>query len=410
MKHVLVIGGGIVGVCCALALRRDGHQVTLVDRNEPGTQCSFGNAGTLCGNAHFPQAGMLPKIPAMLLTPTGPLSIVWRDLAQLMPWFWRYLKESRPSRTHAIAQAAASLNERVHDEMTAMLRAAGLMHHLHWTGRLFAYRSSHALQAERRLMALKFEAGVQMRELSGDEARDMEPALGPRVACAIYTPDAGHVVNPLRLTQELLHAYLQAGGKLLRAEVAGFRQSGGQPVAAETSAGAVRADMFVVASGAWSGALGRSLGTPLNLVAERGYHAMIAQPDVQLKIPTMWVDRKIAVTQMEHGLRIAGISEFGMPDSPPDYRKIPAMLAAARELLPGLQVREHAEWMGPRPATPDYLPIVGRSPRSRNVLFACGHGHSGLMFGPVTASLIADLAAGRTPPIDLSPFDPGRFL
>jgi len=410
MKHILVVGSGIVGVCCALALRRDGHEVTLVDRNEPGSQCSFGNAGTLCGNAHFPLAGMLPKIPAMLLKPTEPLSIVWRDLAQLVPWFWRYLKESRPSRTHAIAQAAASLNERVHGEMTAMLRAAGLMQHLHWTGRLFAYRSNRALDAERHLMALKFEAGVQMRELSGDEARDMEPALGPLVACAIYTPDAGHIVNPLRLTQELLRTYLQLGGKFVQADVTGFRQSGPQPTSAETSAGRIEADMFLVASGAWSGALGRSVGTRLNLVAERGYHAMIAQPGVQLKIPTMWVDRKIAITQMEHGLRIAGVSEFGMPDSPPDYAKIPAMLKAAHELLPGLQVREYAEWMGPRPATPDYLPVIGRSPRFANVLFACGHGHSGLMFAPVTARLVADLAAGRPAAIDLSPFDPGRFL
>lgn len=410
MKKVVVIGAGIVGVSCAVQLMRQGCQVTLVDRDLPGQQCSFGNAGTLMGNAHFPSAGMLPKIPGMLLNPNEPLSILWRDFPAMLPWFLSYVRQSRPSRTAEIADAAAALNSMVHPSMAGLLHATGASEFLRWGGRLFAYRSEAALRDESALMKLKNQAGIEMREISGEEARDMEPALGPLVARAVFTPDAGHVVNPFRLVQHLAQHFIQAGGTLVRDDVKGFRFDGARVTGVLTGAGDLQADEFVVAAGAWSSTLARHLGVKLRLIAERGYHAMITRPAVAMKIPTMWSDRKILLVPMEHGIRIAGLSEFGSADAPPNFGKVQRMLLAAREVLPGLDISSHQPWMGARPATPDYLPIIGRPRAHGNVVFACGHGHSGLMFGPVTADLVAQVVAGQRTAIELSPFSPNRFL
>lgn len=396
-------------MCCAVALRRQGHQVTLIDRNLPGSQCSFGNAGTLGGNAHFPMASMLPKIPGMLLNPKEPLSILWKDFPGMLPWFTRYLLQSRPARTLAIAQAAASLNGHVHTAMDGLLKTAGASDLLRWGGRLFAYRSEANLRADAPVLKLKNQAGIEMQEISGDAAREMEPSLGPLVARAIYTPDAGHVINPYRLVQQLCDYFVSCGGELLRADVRGFSRQGSEIQGVSTDFGEVSAQEFVIAAGVWSTDLATTLGVKLPLVAERGYHAMLREPGISMSIPTMWMDRRIILSPMEHGIRIAGMAEFGSADSPPNFGKIGQMLVSAKELMPSLDTTHYEPWMGPRPSTPDYLPVIGRSSKHANLVFACGHGHSGLMFGPVTANLVCEVIAGQSTSIDLQAFSPNRF-
>lgn len=409
VKKIVVVGAGIVGMSCAVALRQKGHQVTVVDPELPGSQCSFGNAGSLNGNAHFPSMAMLPKIPGMLLNPLEPLSIIWRDFPQMLPWFVRYLMHSRPSRTQAIALAAASLNARVQSSMTDLLASVGAMDMLHWGGRMFAYRDQAGMAGDEPLMKLKFQAGIEMKKLTGDEARDMEPALGPLVDCAIFTPDAGHVVNPYRVVTVLADWMAGNGGTFSREKVVGFERQGMKVTGAVTSAGRIDADEFIIASGAWSAKLAYMLGVRIPLIAERGYHAMVASPGVTLTMPTMWMDRKIMVSPMEHGIRIAGLSEFGGADRSPNFEKMGHMLSSAQELLPAINLNQHQPWMGPRPATPDYLPVIGRSKALENVAFACGHGHSGLMFGPVTGKLVASVIGGEAPGLDMKPFSPDRF-
>lgn len=409
VKKIVVIGAGVVGTTCALSLLKEGHHVTLIDKEDPGSQCSFGNAGTLGGNAHFPTPGMLLKVPTMLLNPREPLSIVWRDFPGLIPWFLKYVGQSTPQRAAEIAEAARSLNELVHESFVDLLNEIDSMDLLRWGGRLFAYPSRKALAAEEAMIKLKFQAGIEMKELSGAEARELEPALGNAVECAIYTPQAGHIVNPYRFVERVLHAFANRGGVFTRAEVTDFTIEAGRVRGVRTATTEIVADEIVMSAGAWSPLLGRKLGVALPIVAERGYHAMIKNPGVDMKIPTLWASRKVIVAPMENGIRVSGMSEFGTPETPPDPRKAEILAMHARELIPELRSDRFEPWMGPRPATPDYLPLIGRSAALQNVVFACGHGHSGLMFGPATAALVGQVVAGRRPTIDLSPFNPDRF-
>ena len=136
---------------------------------------------------------------------------------------------------------------------------------------------------------------------------------------------------------------------------------------------------------------------------------MMPEPDVAMKVSTLWEERKVIFTPMEHGLRASGIAEFAVREAPPRYALAERLKRSALALIPGLNDAGSTQWMGRRPVTPDYLPVIGRSPRHPRVIFAFGHGHSGYNLGPATGRLVGEIAADRTPNIDIAPFRPDRF-
>ncbi len=136
---------------------------------------------------------------------------------------------------------------------------------------------------------------------------------------------------------------------------------------------------------------------------------MLPNPGVALRMPIIFGERRIGITPIGTGIRLAGTVEFAGLSRAPDYRRARIMAAMANEVVPGLDAGGAVEWMGFRPSMPDSLPVIGRSPRYGNAFFAFGHGHSGLTLGAVTGSLICDLVMGRAPPVDLGPYRADRF-
>jgi D-amino-acid dehydrogenase len=272
-------------------------------------------------------------------------------------------------------------------------------------GALTVYETSAGFLHERPEWNLKRRHGIVAEELTGDQAREREPALGPLVRHAISTPQWAHVSDPAVITRRLLQ-WLQAHGVAMRRGealgVVGRRLR-------LTDGGELPFDMIVVAAGAWSGRLARSLGNRVLLESERGYNTTLPSPGVQLQAEVIFGERKFVATPLAMGLRIGGAAEFAGLEAPPNYARCDALLALATRYLPGLRAKGGTRWMGHRPTTPDSLPVIGRSPRRRDVLYAFGHGHTGLTFGPTTGRLIAELAAGRSPSLDLMPFAIERF-
>jgi D-amino-acid dehydrogenase len=165
----------------------------------------------------------------------------------------------------------------------------------------------------------------------------------------------------------------------------------------------------VVAAGAWSGTLARQLGSPVPLESERGYHVVVRGAETGTRVQTIWAERKFVATPMEMGLRFAGTVEFAGLKAPPDMRRADILLKQGRRMFPKLEVGEVTRWMGHRPGLPDTIPVIGASPRHRNVFYAFGHGHMGLIGGSVTGRLIADLVGGQAPAIDVAPYRVDRF-
>jgi D-amino-acid dehydrogenase len=169
------------------------------------------------------------------------------------------------------------------------------------------------------------------------------------------------------------------------------------------------ADCAVVAAGAWSGALARLLGDRVLLESERGYNTTLPSPGVTLEREVIFAERKFVATPLSIGLRIGGAAEFGGLDAEANFKRSEALVTLASRYFPNLSRDNGIAWAGHRPATPDSLPVIGPSPRSANIFYAFGHGHLGLTQAATTGKLIADLVAGRAPPIDLAPYSISRF-
>lgn len=410
-KHVVVVGAGIVGVCVALSLRREGFAVTLIDRQGPGEGTSFGNAAVISPDIVVPVAapGILRQVPSMLLDPLGPLRVRWRHVPRLAPYLLRLLGASRKARFETLSVAMAAVAKGAVDAYAPLTEMANADDMVRRTGRLCVYESEAEFQAGQSRLELERRRGLHIEVLNASELRQLEPSLAPIFPRGVFYPDSAHSVNNFRFVQVLAGALQRHGGRSVRAEVLGFELAANGVTAVETDAGREPCDAVVVAAGVWSKPLARQLGANPPLETERGYHLTVGDPGVMPRIPFSSNRRGFACTPLEHGLRLAGTVELAGLEAAPDWRRADVLMTHIRHLLPGVQDREVSRWMGHRPSLPDTVPVISASPRHRNAFFAFGHGHFGLCLGARTGQLVAALVAGRDPDINMAPYRIDRF-
>ncbi|HJO96728.1 MAG TPA: FAD-dependent oxidoreductase [Rhodospirillales bacterium] len=410
-RRATVIGAGIVGVCSALYLQREGFAVTLIDRRGPGEEASTGNGGCFGYASCVPLSmpGLALKAPLMLLDPDAPFKLRWRDAPRLAPWFLRFLGNCNKPSVEDIADARFALLSRMYDGFEPLLAQAGAEDMVKRDGMLYVFETEKALAQSAYGLDLRRRRGVKMEELSGDQAREMEPALGPSVKNAFFFPQVGRTVNPLRLAQVLARHFTDQGGTLLRRQATDFEIGAEGARQVLTGSGSVECDLVVIAAGVWSRPLAQKLGSNFPLVAERGYNVMLPDPRVTPSRCVISGERYVGITPMEHGLRVAGLAEFAAADAPPVYARAERLLGLLAGLFPGVNTAGFEPWMGPRPSLPDSRPVIGRSPKHGNVLFAFGHDHIGLSTAGITGQLIGELAAGRPPSMDIEAYRPDRF-
>jgi D-amino-acid dehydrogenase len=410
-RNVTVVGAGVVGVACAINLMRDGHRVTLVERDAPGEGASLGNAGIMAPCAIVPvmTPGIVWKVPQMLLDPMGPLSLRWSYVPRMIPWLLRYLRNSTAERVEFISDALASLLGGSVEEHQRLARETGAEEWLCPAPYLYVYENEAAFAKDAFAWNIRRRHGTKLEVLKDDAVREMEPSLDSAYRFAVVLEDHGFIRDPMRLVKALAEHFERAGGTLLHRDVKDVDFGPDGPTRLVTDGGDLELDVLVVAAGAWSGKLAARLGSPVPLETERGYHVVLTDPGVTPRYPIMSTKGKFVATPMEPGLRLAGLVEFGGLDAPPDYARARTLLRHARQLFPAVVTDDYTEWMGHRPVLPDSLPVIGRSPHFETVFYAFGHQHVGVTGGPKTGRVIADLVNGRHPNIDLSPFRVDRF-
>lgn len=399
---VLVVGAGIVGMATAVTLQRQGCAVTVIDRGEPGRGCSFGNAGVLTRNECLPFAlpGMARQAPRWLLDPLGPLAVWPLHLPKMAGWAWRLLREATARRAEEMAAVLRQYLSPSVNLYRELLGSMGRGDLLRETGYLTVYESEDAAAGDRFAWDLQRRNGVGFHAVGDAEIRSLVPALDRSLRYGILVPEEGYVTDPFGVVQAFATDFVARGGTVIRGEVAGFTRDGGIVTAAQTSAGLLRADHYVIAAGAWSQILARQFGIRLWIESMRGYHVMLPEPGIELRLPVMFGGSSglFFATPMAQGLRLAGTAEFAGLDRAPNYARADKLLALGRRMLPGLRAKGASRWMGHRPMTPDTLPIIDRPAQLRNLVFACGHGHFGLSGAPQTGRLVADLLFGRPLP------------
>lgn len=412
---VVVIGGGAVGVASASFALRDGHDVTLLEPGDVAGGSTFGNAGCLNASSVVPMSmpGNLPKIPGWLLDPLGPLSIRWAYAPTIAPWLVKFLRAGSRERVAAQAQALRGLLHDSYGSYAPLVKNAGAEALLRRNGHLVVYRSKADHASDALGWRLRRDNGIAFEVLERDALRQQEPGLSHDYEVGVFVPDNGHTVNPNRLVTTLADAFLRDGGVILSKRATGFDVENGRLKAVRTDDGAISADAAVVAAGAYSKPLAKALGDDVPLDTERGYHVVIRDPEVAPRSSILDAAGKFVATPMEMGLRFAGTVEFAGLEAKPDWRRARMLLTLGRRLFPGLRADYPEDrlslWMGFRPSMPDSLPVIGRASATRDVVYAFGHGHVGLAAGARTGAVVADLIAGRTPPIPIDAFSATRF-
>ncbi|MGQ0509209.1 MAG: NAD(P)/FAD-dependent oxidoreductase [Betaproteobacteria bacterium] len=413
-KHIAVIGAGIVGASTACWLQRKGMKVTLIERDAPGEGTSFGNAGSLSPTAVTPVAvpGMFRQIPGWLLDPLGPLRVDPAYVFRALPWLLRFLGHANREDMQRCAAALRTLLAPLFDAYEPIVRRAEAQELIRREGIVYVYDSEEAFLAAQPAENDRRRLGAVLEDLSRPDIERFAPELAPEFRWGTFAPENGYTINPHRLTQLLAKSVADHGGTHIKAEASDLvPRAGGVTVklARDGQADELAADAVVVAAGAWSHFLAERVGDRIPLQTQRGYHVTVAGAGLTVNRMVNWVTRRVFTTPMETGMRFAGTVEIAALDAPPTWARADRLLELGRKMYPAMNTASVSRWMGHRPCLPDSLPVIGPSPRAKNVFYAFGHGHIGMCSAPGTARSVAELIAGETPQVDLSPFRADRF-
>jgi len=412
-QQAVVIGGGIVGICCALYLQRETWQVTLIDPAAPGDSTAKWSCGQIAISEVIPlsKPGILKKIPGWLLDQTGPLALRPAALPGILPWFLRFLACARENRIREIAKALASLTHSIYDDYAPLLDACEDKNLLGERPVIELFGQEKDLQHERTFFALRKELGFQVEELTESAIAKLEPALAGKLKYGVLLPEWRAVADTEGFIAALTESFIAKGGKRILGKVEGLEEANAKVVEVRLASGEqLSADTVVLAAGNGSREFFQQLGiSKVPLAAIGGYQAVLSNPQVEIRHSIIYADGGFCFTPMTRGLQIGGTIEFAGNNAQPNFNRAQIILNKAKALLPSLNTEPVEFGVGWRPFLPDTKPIIDKSPRLNNVLLAFGHGQLGLALGATTGRLIAELAVGKTPSQDLTPFRATRF-
>jgi D-amino-acid dehydrogenase len=398
---MIVAGGGVIGMNCALSLQARGISVTVID---PGMlrPASLGNAGHIAVEQVEPLASLatLRSLPRMLFSRGGPVSLMPREIGTWLPFALRFARAAAPARFRAGKAALSSIAAAAIPAWRRQLERAGAADLLLDHGHYAVWETERAAEAGRKSWAAADTGSVTVREASRDELARIEAQLRVPLSGGVRFDGSAQIADLDLLAAALVRSFERGGGVRVRGSAAAATANS---MTLETGE-RYEADAVLVAAGAASGRLLQRHRVPL--IAERGYHLQAAESDWPLDLPpVVFEERSIIVTRFRSGLRAAGFFEFARPEAKPDPRKWARLESHLTDL--GIAFSKPAEWTGARPTLPDYLPAIGRT--ANGLFYAFGHQHLGLTLAAATGEAIGALVAGDAPLFDLSPFRIERF-
>jgi len=409
----IVIGGGIVGICCALYLQREDWQVTLIDPAAPGDSTAKWSCGQIAISEVIPlsKPGILKKIPAWLMDQTGPLALRPAAIPYILPWFLRFLACARKQRIKEIATALSSLTKTIYVDYAPLLEECADKNLLGERPIIELFGQEKDLEHERAFFALRKELGFKVEELDEAAIAELEPELAGKLKYGVLLPEWRSVADTEGFIKALTDSFIAKGGKRILGKVSALQEENNQASAVILENGEeLSADTLVVAAGNGSRDFFRKLGIDkVPLAAIGGYQAVLPKPEVDIRHSIIYADGGFCFTPMTRGLQIGGTIEFAGNNAKPNFNRAQIILNKAKQLLPQLNTEPVEFGVGWRPFLPDTKPIIDKSPRLNNVLLAFGHGQLGLALGATTGRLIADLAKNKKTVQDLTPFRATRF-
>ena len=404
-----IVGAGIQGISNALFLQKKGFEVTIFDRDNPGSPvASYGNAGHFSPYASVPvnRPDILSDIPAMLLSSTGPLALKWNYVPKMIPWALQFIKNCTSKKmmhTATNMHQILDLALPAYDEIFEEIDLEGLVEK---KGILYIWNDQN-LKSRELEIEVRNKLGVDQQVLTPKEIHDLEPNIKPIYHGGVYYQNGRHARNPKKILLKLFDLFLKKGGKFNKVNIKDINFNEEKPVF-KTETQSYIFDKVVIACGALSKKLTDNLNEKIPLDTERGYHVHFKGCDDLLSRPVIFQNRGFGITPMEQGLRVVGTVEFGGLDNPLSKSRVKNLIKNAKYMLGDLPEHED-EWLGFRPSLPDFLPVMGPSKNHKNVFYCFGHHHLGWTLGPISGKIISGMIANENTNLDLKPYSSLRF-
>ena len=407
-KSVIIIGGGIIGLCSAYYLQKEGHKVTVIDKSDFTSGASYVNAGYITPSHIIPLAapGMINKGIKWMFNTSSPFYVKPRLDIDFLKWSWAFKKSSTVTKVDKAIPVIKDINL-LSRELYEDLKSSGDFDFFYQhKGLLMYYQTEKAGEEEWKVGQRAIQEGLEVENLSKEQVYKIEKNVNLNIKGAVYYHSDAHMTPNEFMPQ--LKAYLKKNGVSIlgNEEVLDITVVDQKITGIKTTNLQIKSDEFVIATGSWSQNLAKKLGINIPIQAGKGYRVN-TKSETNITIPAILIEAKVAVTPMNGFTRFAGTMEIGGINDIINPVRVNAIAKAAESYYPNLKVNEQekeAAQCGLRPCSPDGLPYIGKSSKCKNVTFATGHAMMGWSLGPATGKLVSEIISDKKTSLDLSPF------
>lgn len=412
--NIGIIGGGIIGLSSAYYLTKAGHKVTIFEQGDMKDGCSYGNAGMIVPSHLVPLAapGMISKGIRWMFNSSSPFYVKPRLSGDLIKWGYHFYKSA--TKEH-VAKSAPALKDISLLSKAMFKELSGELPFdfgYHERGLMMLYQTKETEHEEKETAALANAHGIEAHILSPEQVQRLEPDVKVSVRGGVYFPGDAHVTPQLFVTQ--LKKYLKDKGVVIKDQtsVTDFIVENGKVEVVKTAIGEYTFDEVVLATGSWSAPVAAKLNLYLPMQAGKGYSFTLQNVEKNVRIPSIFLEARVAITPMGNTLRFGGTMEITGVDHSISMNRVKGIVDSIPKYYPGMQVnmpKKEDVWHGLRPCSPDGMPYIGKMVNLKNVTIATGHSMMGLSLGPGTGKLVAEIISGEKLSIGIKAFDPERF-
>ena len=411
---VIIVGGGVIGICSAYYLISHGIKVTVLDKAKIGHGSSFGNSGLIVPSHSIPLAtpGVILQGFKWMFDSTSPFYIKPRFNYELIAWLWKFVKACNQKSANkgietlvTLTRASMNLYEQIMDanpDLDCNFRKDGL---------LMVYKSSEGYSLGSHEAQEVGAHGIDAQRMTKQELQRFEPSLRTDVYGGIYYPDDGHL-DPYKFVNQLTNLVKAKGVEIVEhAEVQDLIVSRNKISKIVASNREYTPDWTIITAGAWSPNLVKKIGSDLPVQPAKGYSVSYNRTGLSIKTPLILFEAKIGVNPVIDGVRLAGTLELSGIDSSINKKRVQAIVDGAHQYLAGDSAKFDVSnvWTGMRPVTPDGIPVIDKIPNMENLIVATGHAMLGMTMGPITGKVVSEIVVGDKHSIDLTPLKFGRF-
>lgn len=413
-QHITILGGGIIGLSCAYYLQKSGHQVTIIDKGNLTEGCSFGNAGMIVPSHFIPLAspGMIAKGIRWMFNSKSPFYVKPSLNGDLMKWGWQFYKHSNSEHVEKSIPALKELSLLSKAEYQKWFKELDFDFGYHERGLLMLYQNMHTEKEESETAELANKIGIEARVLNAQQVQELEPDVRVTAKGGVYFPGDAHL-TPRTLVQGLIAKLKSNDVQFLeQTTIESFQSDNHTIKKLITSKGELDCDQLILAAGSWSGEIAKNLYITMPMQAGKGYSFTLNNIEKNVRIPSIFLEARVAVTPMGNSLRFGGTMEIRGVDHSINMNRVRGIVESIPKYYPDMKVampKEETIWHGLRPCSPDGLPYIGRSKKFSNLTYATGHSMMGLSLAPATGRVVSEVINGQQPSISLESFNPERY-